>query len=427
MPIMGYDRELIYHRCLYTHPTAENFNEMGCFQAKYGNLSDDWKFYNREDYLKEICSHAIPYFSQAVKLNPQYTPALLNRAYAYAILGEYKLAISDYNKALDLNPNQYWGAENSRRMSFLSGYMRRTSDVSGLTSVLELKKRKIKTISTTTYINGVPIFSTMLKQEKKDEDFSKPCGNISFHRAELYAMMGKYKKSLEMLKEPLKLSHPRKGDLFCLMGNCYYALKNYEKAVDCYEEALNQDGFCRYKFILARLAEIYYFLGKKELGKQKLVKFFKSIIESNLDPEKIFGDIKNNIENIKAVDLLSIKIIFEDLGKIYIQRITNYTDDLMMNPNLYGRFDAYVERGNCYFSLQNYEKALEDYKTALNRRIESKNIIFNETIEIDQSIDYLHEKIDQCEARMKNQHTESNAEYNRNKIRFSRKYKIVHN
>ena len=400
---MGYDRELIYQRCLYTHPTAENFNEMGCFQAEYRNLSAGWEFYHGEEYLKEICSRAIPYFSQAIKLNPQYTPALLNRAYAYAILGEYKLAIADYNKALDLDPKQHWGAQTTERMMFLSEYMRPVSDSSGRISMPDLMERKIKKISTTEYIQGIPLFSTMLEREKTNKDFQKACGGISFHRAGLYARMGKYKKALELLKEPLKLGHPEKGELLYLMGKCYYALKNYEKAVEAYEDVLKQEYYFTKRgfFVLIRLAKIYYLLGQKDLGKQKLVEFF--IRRGVKNPEESLKWIKNNIKDIGDIEfLLSIPRITE----------SDYTDDFEKDPNLYGRFDAYVERGNCYFALKNYKKALEDYKTALSRRLKKKKIMYREIIEIDESINYLKYKIDLCEEAIKELHKNTSSQKN---------------
>ena len=48
--------------------------------------------------------HALSDYSQALKINPKYTKAYINRGVAYFIAGNFPQAISDYNLALSLNP-----------------------------------------------------------------------------------------------------------------------------------------------------------------------------------------------------------------------------------------------------------------------------------------------------------------------------------
>ena len=47
---------------------------------------------------------AITDFSKAIELNPKDADAIYNRGNAYRIKGQFDKAISDYNKAVELNP-----------------------------------------------------------------------------------------------------------------------------------------------------------------------------------------------------------------------------------------------------------------------------------------------------------------------------------
>jgi tetratricopeptide (TPR) repeat protein len=58
------------------------------------------KLYTAQDY-----SHALPYLSAALKLEPNNSQALQVRGYCYYSLGQYQEALADYQKLLSLNPS----------------------------------------------------------------------------------------------------------------------------------------------------------------------------------------------------------------------------------------------------------------------------------------------------------------------------------
>jgi tetratricopeptide (TPR) repeat protein len=55
-------------------------------------------------YLKDF-PRAIPYFTQSLKLDPDYYQAYYNRGYAYELMGDYKNAYIDYQKSLKIKVN----------------------------------------------------------------------------------------------------------------------------------------------------------------------------------------------------------------------------------------------------------------------------------------------------------------------------------
>jgi tetratricopeptide (TPR) repeat protein len=71
-------------------------------------LNRGWAYFSLGDYQL-----AIDDYNQAIRLNPDYTEAYYNRGIAYFNLGHYQLAIDDYNQAIRLNPD-YAEAYNNR-------------------------------------------------------------------------------------------------------------------------------------------------------------------------------------------------------------------------------------------------------------------------------------------------------------------------
>jgi len=83
---------------------------------------------NVYQYLEQY-DKAISDYNKAIELNPNYAKAYNNRGVAYDDLKQYDKAISDYTKALELNPN-YAEAYNNRGLVYsdLKQYGKAISD-----------------------------------------------------------------------------------------------------------------------------------------------------------------------------------------------------------------------------------------------------------------------------------------------------------
>ncbi|GAF91447.1 unnamed protein product, partial [marine sediment metagenome] len=64
-------------------------------------------------------TQAISDYTRAIELNPKYALAYNNRGLAYGNLGQYSKAISDFTRAIELNP-KYAKAYNSRGIAYAS-------------------------------------------------------------------------------------------------------------------------------------------------------------------------------------------------------------------------------------------------------------------------------------------------------------------
>ena len=71
------------------------------------NESRDAKFYNNRGAAygeKGQYDQAISDFNRAIEINQRYTMAYNNRGIVYRLKGRYDQAISDFNKAIGINP-----------------------------------------------------------------------------------------------------------------------------------------------------------------------------------------------------------------------------------------------------------------------------------------------------------------------------------
>src|SRR5437763_1709801 len=64
----------------------------------YNNRGFEW--YAKGDY-----DHAVADYTEAIRLDPQYTHAYIGRGLTWYNTGDYHRAIPDYNEAIQLNPN----------------------------------------------------------------------------------------------------------------------------------------------------------------------------------------------------------------------------------------------------------------------------------------------------------------------------------
>jgi len=72
----------------------------------------DAELWGQSDEAREYFNEAIKYFNDGIELYPHDLHLFWSRAYTYAEIGEYELAIEDYSKAIMLDPESrslYYG------------------------------------------------------------------------------------------------------------------------------------------------------------------------------------------------------------------------------------------------------------------------------------------------------------------------------
>ncbi|MGB0525073.1 MAG: tetratricopeptide repeat protein [Flammeovirgaceae bacterium] len=165
---------------------------------------------------------AILDYDKAIQLNPNHTNAYNNRGFAKRKLGRYKEAILDYNKAIQLNPN-YANAYHNR------GFAKR-----------KLGKYKEAILDYDKAIQLSPNFE-----------------NAYHNRGFAKRKLGKYKEAIQDYNKTIELN-PTDPDTYYNRGHIKKELGNYQEAIqdfslsikycnnDC-EYKYNQRGYCYFK------------------------------------------------------------------------------------------------------------------------------------------------------------------------------------
>ena len=161
-------------------------------RSAYQNLSDSESFKGEEEAIRD--------YNKAIELDPNNVDAYGNRGDAYVKLGKYEEAIRDYNKAIELDPKSKWAYH---RLGWT--YME-----------MELLDKSI-----TAYKKSIEL----------DMSFSASYGNLGW----VYYLKGDYQKCIEYSEEAVSLDSTALYAKYNIALS-YLCLGQIEKAKRLYAE-----------------------------------------------------------------------------------------------------------------------------------------------------------------------------------------------
>ncbi|WP_072924754.1 tetratricopeptide repeat-containing S1 family peptidase [Microcystis aeruginosa] len=256
-------------------------------------------YYNQQKY-----DLALSDWNKAIELNPNFAGAYVNRGILYSDLQKYDLALSDYSKAIDINPNLAKAYYN--RGNLYKDLQKYDLALADYDKAIELNRNYAMA-----YYNRGNLYSDLQKYDLALSDYSKAI-DINPNYAKAYNNRG------------LLYDNQKKYDL---------ALSDYSKAIDInpnYAEAYNNRGV------------LYDDLQKYELA---LSDFSKAI------------DINPNL----AEAYYNRGLLYIDLQK-YELALADWNKAIKINPNDAG---AYYNRGLLHRDLRKYDLALSDFSKAI--------------------------------------------------------------
>ncbi len=266
--------------------------------AWYGNRGV--LYYNQQKY--EL---ALSDYSKAIDINPNDALAYNNRGNLYKDLQKYELALSDYSKAIDINPNDALAYNNRGNL------------------YKDLQK-----------------YELALSDYSKAIDINPNLAEAYYNRGILYKNLQKYDLALSDYSKAIDIN-PNLAEAYYNRGNLYIDLQKYELALSDYSKAID---------INPNLAEAYYNRGilYKNLQKYDLAlsDYSKAIDINPNDADAYYN------RGLLYIDLQKYELALADWNKA-----------IKINPN---DADAYYNRGNLYIDLQKYELALSDYSKAID-------------------------------------------------------------
>lgn len=218
-----YNREWFYHSACLLKRNASSYNEWGCLDFEKALKERD------TDNLYT----ALKYFNKALKIDPKYVNAYYNRGDTYFYLRKYEKALSDYNKAIELSPNDmnFIGARMEKNIAneekvCLLVRSRQGKYVQVLGDYIEPRKQDM-------IIIGNELFPVTQDSFLIKEDDNK----VHLFSGKIYNDINNPIKAIKEFQKIDKKDHEQ--DLvYFHMGNSYYLLGKYKRAISCYEKSI---------------------------------------------------------------------------------------------------------------------------------------------------------------------------------------------
>ncbi|GCA86366.1 TPR repeat-containing protein YrrB [Microcystis aeruginosa NIES-2522] len=256
-------------------------------------------YYNQQKYELALAD-----FNKAIELNPNFAMAYNNRGTLYDDQQKYELALADYNQAIELNRNNAQAYYNRGNLYY------------------DLQK-----------------YDLALSDYNKAIDINPNFANAYNNRGNLYDDLQKYDLALSDYNQALQLN-PNDPMAYLNRGLLYYNLQKYELALADYNQAIRINP--NYALAYNNRGGLYKDLQKYDLALSDINK----AIEINPNFANAYYNRGLLYHNQQKYDLA----------------LADYTKAIELNPN-YAL--AYNNRGVLYFEQKKYELALSDYNKAI--------------------------------------------------------------
>ncbi len=262
---------------------------------------------------------AVSDYNKAIEINPDYPEAYYNRGSIYYTQGNFTQALSDYNRAIEINPD-YAEAYNNRG-SIFARQGNFTQAIADFNKAIEIMPDYASA-----YINHGLVY-------EKQGNFTQALSD--------------YNRAIEVNPDYAE-AYDNRGIFYDKQGNFSQALLDFNKAIE----------------ISSDYAEAYYNRGntcaRQGNFTQALLDFNKAI------------DINPNY----AKAYINRGNTYSRQGN-FIQALSDYNKAIEINPNI---AEAYNNRGNTYSRQGSFTQALSDYNKVIGINPNYKGINNNRAV-----------------------------------------------
>ncbi|MFN7218550.1 tetratricopeptide repeat protein [Microcystis sp.] len=281
---------------------------------------------------------ALDDYNKAIELNPNHANAYNNRGNLYKDLQKYDLALADYDKAIEINPN--FAILYYNRGGLYYNQQKYELALSDINKAIELNPNYAEA-----YYNRGNIYYDLQKYELALSDINKAIElNPNYaeaynNRGLLYTDLQKYDLALSDYSKAIDIN-PNLAEAYVNRGVLYRLQEKYDLALSDYSKAIE---------INRNLAGTYYNRGVLYHNQQKYdlaLADYDKAIELNHNYAEAYYNRGNLYYNLRKYDLA----------------LSDYSKAIDINPN---DASAYNNRGVLYFGQKKYELALSDYNKAI--------------------------------------------------------------
>ena len=340
----------------------------------------------------ETKEEAIEHFDKAIALNPQAVGAYRSRgnvqrdsedlegtkAYVYGVRGiahaegwELDRAIQDYNKALELDPDDA-SVYRSRGLAFIQkGVLDRARR--DLDKAIELSPGYA-----TAYNDRAGTFGTDV--ESAVQDYSKaiqldPNNSIYYmNRGNAYSKRSEFSKALLDFNRALEID-PYEALAYFGRAGVYSDMDEYDSVINDLDKAVDLDP--TFPISYKNRGRAYFLSGQFD---EAIADYGKTI---EMDPKDSDAYVGRGTAHARRGE--------------YRLALKDYTEALVIAPDNYM---AYLDRGIVYFTIEEYQLAIEDFNDtiALNPRMSEayghRGAAYGEIGDLEQAIHDLDKAVD---------------------------------
>lgn len=324
--------------------------------------------------IKGDYDHAISDYDRAIAINPRYVSVYISRGTTYAQgKGDLDRAIADYSMAIEINP-RYAEAYNNRGNAYKDKgqYALALADFN--------KALEIKPGLAEAYNNRGTIYKRKGEYDRAISDYNKALainqGLVETYnnRGNIYLIQGKYDLAISDYSKAIEIN-PRDAETYNNRGNAYAATGELDFAIADYGRAIK---------INPQDANAYNSRGnayKNEGELDRAIADYSKAIEINPAEAQAYNNRGNTYKRKGFLDRAisdydtALKInpkyaeVYYNRGSAYAQgkgeydrAITDYSKAIEIDPNL---VVAYNNRGIAYKDKGEPDQAISDYNKAI--------------------------------------------------------------
>jgi tetratricopeptide (TPR) repeat protein len=288
---------------------------------------------------------SLPYYEQAVKLQPNNPDYLNGLGCIHYYLGDPRMALQYHQKASRINRRQF-GERHATHANDLY------SVALPLISLGEYKKARIH------LTKAIRIGSQTLGERHPE------MGLYYMYLSNAFSLLNEPQKgltyaqlALDIVREHFDYNHKKTAMAYSYMGHCYHGMLQIEKAHDCFKKSLEIDSKI-YSDNHPELAQAYnnFACTLTEMGKNReALSYYKKCLAID---EYNFGAAHPNI----ATRHSNIGSVWANLGN-YQKAIASTEKSLAMNIKFFGK--KHLDVAGDYYSLGLFKREIGDHKGAI--------------------------------------------------------------
>nr|ADN17540.1 Tetratricopeptide TPR_2 repeat protein [Gloeothece verrucosa PCC 7822] len=221
-----------------------------------------WTYNNRGLLYSDLQKYklALSDYNKAIALNPLLEQAYYNRGVLYSQLKKYELALSDYDKAIQLNPEDtqvYYNRGNLYKT--LKEYDKALFDYN--------KAIEFNSEDAQAYNNRAVVYKELKEYKKALSDYNKAIeinpddARTYYNRGILYKELEEYELALSDYSKAIEINpqlafaYANRGILYAQTGNKKQAISDLQIAADLFRQQGNVTDYQNIRQILQQLSE----------------------------------------------------------------------------------------------------------------------------------------------------------------------------